>query len=97
MRTVGVEEEFLLVNPAGRPIGVAGVAADGEAVELELMEQMLETGTVPCLTAAELATKPFTPLPVLGVPGWWPANQDPAFYDDATVFRPPRSAFAPTT
>jgi len=55
MRTVGVEEEFLLVNPAGRPIGVAGVAADGEAVELELMEQMLETGTVPCLTAAELA------------------------------------------
>ena len=49
------------------------------------------------LTAAELATKPFTPLPVLGVPGWWPANQDPAFYDDASVFRPPRTAFAPTT
>jgi Protein of unknown function (DUF3025) len=42
------------------------------------------------LTVAELASKPFTPLPVLGVPGWWPANQDPAFYDDATVFRPPR-------
>ena len=49
------------------------------------------------LTAAELATKPFTPLPVLGVPGWWPANQDPAFYDDVSVFRPPRTAFAPTT
>ena len=49
------------------------------------------------LTAAELATKPFTPLPVLGVPGWWLANQDPAFYDDAAVFRPPRTAFAPTT
>ena len=42
------------------------------------------------LTAIELATKPFTPLPVLGVPGWWPANQDPAFYDDASVFRPAR-------
>jgi hypothetical protein len=42
------------------------------------------------LGAAELATKPFTPLPVLGVPGWWPANQDPAFYRDETVFRPPR-------
>jgi hypothetical protein len=25
---------------------------------------------------------------VLGVPGWWPANQDPAFYRDAAVFRP---------
>lgn len=36
------------------------------------------------------AAKPFLPLPVLGVPGWWPANEDPAFYDDAAVFRPPR-------
>lgn len=34
--------------------------------------------------------KPFTPLPVLGVPGWWPANESPAFYADQTVFRPPR-------
>ena len=42
------------------------------------------------LTAAELETKPFTPLPVLGVPGWWPANQDPAFYADVDVFRPRR-------
>jgi hypothetical protein len=37
-----------------------------------------------------LARKPFTPLPVLGVPGWWPANEAPGFYDDATVFRPVR-------
>jgi hypothetical protein len=42
------------------------------------------------LTPAELATKPFTPLPVLGVPGWWPANEAPAFYEDASVFRAPR-------
>lgn len=49
------------------------------------------------LTAAELATKPFTPLPVLGVPGWWPANEDPAFYRDVSVFRPIRSSTAPTT
>lgn len=31
----------------------------------------------------------FTPLPVLGVPGWWPL-QDDDFYADASVFRPPR-------
>lgn len=43
------------------------------------------------LTSAELATKPFTPLPVLGVPGWWAANEDPAFYADAGVFRPRRT------
>jgi hypothetical protein len=30
------------------------------------------------------------PMPVLGVPGWWPANEDAAFYDDETVFRPRR-------
>ena len=33
----------------------------------------------------------FTPLPVLGVPGWWP-QQDDAFYDDVAVFRPRRQA-----
>jgi Protein of unknown function (DUF3025) len=37
-----------------------------------------------------LATKPFTPLPVLGIPGWWPANALPDFYDDTQVFRPPQ-------
>ncbi|WP_439113601.1 DUF3025 domain-containing protein [Hydrogenophaga sp.] len=42
------------------------------------------------LSAAELATKPFTPLPVLGVPGWCPANEDPTYYADAGVFRPKR-------
>ncbi|HVZ45384.1 MAG TPA: DUF3025 domain-containing protein [Ramlibacter sp.] len=36
-----------------------------------------------------LAAKPFTPLPVLGVPGWWPGNADESFYDDPLVFRPP--------
>ena len=44
------------------------------------------------LDPAEWAAKPFLPLPVLGVPGWWPANEEPAFYDDATVFRPLRTA-----
>ncbi len=42
------------------------------------------------LTPIRLASKPFVPLPVLGVPGWWPANDDPAFYADAEVFRPVR-------
>ena len=42
------------------------------------------------LSADKLSRKPFSPLPLLGVPGWWPANQDPAFYDDSSVFRPRR-------
>ncbi len=40
------------------------------------------------LTPARLAGKPYHPLPVLGVPGWWPANEAASWYDDATVFRP---------
>jgi hypothetical protein len=44
------------------------------------------------LDGATLARKPFTPLPVLGVPGWCPANGAPGFYDDDRVFRPPRVA-----
>jgi hypothetical protein len=39
-------------------------------------------------TAEKLAEKPFTPLPVLGVPGWWAGNENFSFYDDSLVFRP---------
>ncbi|HQQ70151.1 MAG TPA: DUF3025 domain-containing protein [Alicycliphilus sp.] len=39
------------------------------------------------LTAPWLAAKPFCPLPVLGVPGWWPQNDNFCFYDDSHVFR----------
>lgn len=28
------------------------------------------------------------PLPVLGIPGWWPGNESAEFYDDRRVFRP---------
>jgi hypothetical protein len=43
------------------------------------------------LSAEKLAAKPFAPLPVLGVPHWWPFNEDPQFYADTGVFRSPRS------
>jgi hypothetical protein len=35
-----------------------------------------------------IQTKPFVPLPVLGVPGWWTPNEDSGFYADSQVFRP---------
>ncbi|MDP1782771.1 MAG: DUF3025 domain-containing protein [Hydrogenophaga sp.] len=44
-----------------------------------------------------LASKPFTPLPVVGVPGWWSANEEAGFYADADVFRPPRLATKATS
>ena len=49
--------------------------------------QKLDSALAAALDPDMLAAKPFLPLPVLGVPGWWPANADPAFYDDAAVFR----------
>ena len=42
------------------------------------------------IDAEHLAAKPFVPLPVLGIPGWWAANEQAGFYEDAAVFRPAR-------
>lgn len=42
------------------------------------------------LDAEALASKPFTPLPVMGIPGWCAGNQNFSFYDDSLVFRPGR-------
>lgn len=41
-------------------------------------------------SAPRLAAKPFTPLPLMGIPGWDPANLNFSFYDDSVVFRPRR-------
>ncbi len=43
------------------------------------------------LDSRRLCRAAFRPLPVLGVPGWWARNLDPLFYDDPSVFRPPRA------
>lgn len=41
-------------------------------------------------TPQQLAGKPFTPLPLSGIPGWDAGNQNFSFYDDSVVFRPRR-------
>lgn len=43
------------------------------------------------MTPEWLSAKPFHPLPVLGVPGWWPDNENFCFYDDSLVFRGART------
>jgi carboxylate-amine ligase len=65
VRTVGVEEEFLLVDPrSGRPLAVGGMIlagasgptedADGAGITGELQREQLETGTRPCTDLDEL-------------------------------------------
>ena len=59
-----------------------------------LTAHVLPADAVLAMDSGDWAAKPFCPLPVLGVPGWWPGSADPAFYGDAAVFRPagsPRS------
>ncbi|QIK83405.1 glutamate--cysteine ligase [Sanguibacter sp. HDW7] len=67
-RTVGVEEEFLLVDEQGHPTAVAGAVLDaaprevregpddvpGGGLEHELMLEQIETGTPPCPDLATL-------------------------------------------
>lgn len=67
----------LWVLPLGKddPRGV-GLGEDAQASLLD------------ALTPERLALRLHLPLPVLGVPGWWPANERLDFYDDTAVFRP---------
>lgn len=50
----------------------------------------LDRQIAPVLIDAPWTTRDFAPLPVLGVPGWWQANDDPSYYLDLSVFRPGR-------
>lgn len=42
------------------------------------------------LTAETLATKPYIPVPIFGIPGWHDEQNQDGFYDDTDVFRPSR-------
>jgi hypothetical protein len=44
------------------------------------------------LEGGEFSSRMFAPLPVPGIPGWWPENETPSFYDDPSVFRSGRRA-----
>jgi hypothetical protein len=47
------------------------------------------------LTREHLACKPFTPLPLSGVPGWHGGNAHASFYANQAVFRPARQVHSP--
>ncbi len=57
-----------------------GIQAAGDAALDSWLSQQIH--------AHEMQHKPFLPLPVLGVPGWWPPNEVLGFYEDTQVFRP---------
>jgi hypothetical protein len=53
-------------------------------------DSALDSAVALQLQPTALVPKPFIPLPVLGVPHWWPANAQADFYQDTQVFRAPR-------
>ena len=59
------------------------IASDVDAKDDQALDDWLATNLQPNY----LATKPYLPLPVLGIPGWWPDNEDASFYSDTQVFR----------
>ena len=59
------------------------IASDVDAKDDQALDDWLATKLQPDY----LATKPYLPLPVLGIPGWWPENEDLSFYSDTQVFR----------
>jgi hypothetical protein len=52
----------------------------------------IETQALGVLDPSRLVQKPHLPLPVLGIPGWWSANERADFYADSSVFRISRPA-----
>lgn len=79
-----------------------GVCGKVLAVRLEQQQLSWTTGELVaaldahiagCLARPDFLASPgaLSPLPLLGIPGVTPANEDPAYYDDATQFRRGRS------
>ena len=60
------------------------------ALHLWNVLEKLRAGEPLTADAATWASKPWHPLPVHGIPGWWAANEAPDFYADTSVFRRPR-------
>ena len=72
----------------------AVVAPDGYfALDWDAQRAWIDETVTAELAAHDLTTASFTPLPVLGIPGWH-EGQDEAFYADASVFRPKRAGTA---
>lgn len=65
----------------------------------EKMLTLLDREISKRMLAGTLMTKPgcLTPLPLAGVPGWWPEDEqnDAKFYDDPAVFRAPPANLVP--
>lgn len=70
---------------------VVWVKSEFFTLEWEEKRAWLDAQVATQLQTHNLSTADYTPLPVLGIPAWWP-GQDAEFYADAGVFRVKRRA-----
>jgi len=61
-----------------------------QPLEAQLAEVDAAASQYFCSVDALASTRSLSPLPLFGVPGWCPANENEFFYEDASVFRPGR-------
>jgi len=78
----GVTAKALIVD-----VTLEELAAPTEALNLVLDARAAAYFARP---EALASTRTLMPLPVLGIPGWTPENEQPAYYDDTGHFRPGR-------
>lgn len=77
------------------------VHAGGDFLKCSRAEilQCLDNEIAKYLLDGTILTRPawLTPLPLAGIPGWWPQNEqnDGLFYDDQQVFRAPPRQLSP--
>jgi hypothetical protein len=81
---VGLTAHAVLL-PVTRALTHAPLSAALEEIDARVTE-LVRSGP------AFEAPRTLSPLPVLGVPGWFAASACETFYDDAAYFRPARSA-----
>lgn len=78
----GVTAKALIVDVAPE---VLDASPERQLAELDARAAGYFTGT-----QALASTRTLPPLPVLGIPGWEPANERQEYYDDVSQFRPRR-------
>jgi hypothetical protein len=80
---VGMTGKGLLFPVPSRTIALPGEALSKEVDRLLALHifspENLKSGSA------------FSPLPVLGIPGWWPENESETFYANEQYFRPGRA------
>jgi hypothetical protein len=79
----GVTAKALVLEVAPEALALSS-AALADLLDGRAAEHFAQPGAL-------ASTRALHPLPVLGIPGWAPENEDPAFYDDTEVFRPGRT------